>query len=388
MSIESRTRAWVEIDLDALRANFQVIRQRAGAERGVLPMVKANAYGLGVDRVVGALEREQPWGYGVATVEEGVALRALGIARPILVATPVPPGEEGRAVEARLTPSVSDIASLLRLRSAAEAAGGDALDVHIEIDTGMGRSGFDWRQASKWGPELVRVAGREATAAVRCAGAFTHFHSADEPEGRAATEEQARRFEEALAELRVDRSSLVVHAANSAGALRWPELAGDLVRPGIFLYGGHAAPGLADDGAVPPPDPVVSIRARLSLVREVPAGSTAGYGATYEATRPERWATAAIGYGDGLPRTLGNRGWALVRGRRVPVRGRVSMDSVVLDVSDVTGVEAGDVATFVGSDGDARVTLDEAASLGGTISYEILTRMGARLPRVYVGGQA
>lgn len=377
MSIESRTRAWVEIDLDALRANFQVIRQRAGAERGVLPMVKANAYGLGVERVVEALAPLRPWGWGVATVEEGAALRAAGVAGVILIATPMPPGEEARAVEARLTPSVSDLASLERLRAAAKAALGGPIDFHVEIDTGMGRSGFDWRAADAWGAHVAAHA-----APLRWTGAFTHFHSADEAEGESPTAEQSRRFEDAIGKLPVDRARLVVHTANSAAGLRWPERAGALVRPGIFLYGGHAIAAAAQNALAP--TPVASMRARVSLVRDVPPGSTSGYGAIYTAPSKERWATAAIGYGDGLPRALGNRGWALVRGRRVPIRGRVSMDSVVLDVSGVEAVEAGEIATFVGTDRDERITLEQVAELADTINYEILTRMGPRLPRVYV----
>ena len=384
MSNGSRTRAWVEIDLDALRANFQVVRELAGPERGVLPMVKANAYGLGVDAVVDALEPLSPWGYGVATVAEGVALRHLDLACPILVATPIPPGEESIAVAAELTPSVSDLGSLERLRRAAEAAS-TPIDFHVEIDTGMGRSGFEAARAAAWGRALLEVAPPNDAGPLRWTGAFTHFHSADEPDGERATREQMRRFEAALAELPVERSTLIVHAANSAGAIRFPDAGLDLVRPGIFLYGGRIAP----EGSGAEPGAVVAIRARISLVRDVPAGSTAGYGATYTAARAERWATAAIGYGDGLPRTLGNAGSALVRGRRVPLRGRVSMDSVVLDVTDVPGVEAGDVATFVGADGAERLTLDEVAATAGTISYEILTRMGERLERVYEdGGEA
>lgn len=378
MSIESRTRAWVEIDLDALRANFQVIRQSAGAEQGVLPLVKANAYGLGMDRIVAALEPAEPWGWGVACATEGLDLRAAGVARRILVVTPIPPGEEPHVVEARLTPSVSDLGSLERLAAAARHAG-TPIDFHVEIDTGMGRSGFDWRLAGTWGAAVAARAGP-----LRWTGAFTHFHSADEPEGREPSREQWRRFEAALAELPVARAALVVHAANSAGALRWPEPGADLVRPGIYLYGGHAAPGAADESPRLAPRPVVAIRARLSLVRDVPPGTTCGYGATYTTVGSERWATAAIGYGDGLPRSLGNRGWALVRGRRVPIRGRLSMDSLVLDVSDVPAAEAGEIATFVGEDEGERITLEEAAALAGTIGYEVLTRLGTRLPRVYL----
>lgn len=375
MSNGSRARAWAEIDLAALRANFQVVRERAAAAKGVLPMVKANAYGLGVEAVLDALEPLDPWGYGVATVAEGRALRALDISRPILVATPVPPGEEGAAVDAELTPSVSDVGSLRRLAAAAEAAGA-TIEFHVDIDTGMGRSGFPGADAARWGREVLDAAGP-----LRWTGAYTHFHSADEDDGRAATLEQARRLEAALAALPVARDELVVHAANSAAALRWPELAYDLVRPGIFLYGGRIAPA---DSEAPEPRPVVAIRARLSLVRDVAAGTTAGYGATYTAAQPERWGSAAIGYGDGLARAFAQNGGALVGGRRVSPRGRVSMDSVVLDVTGVPDVEAGAVATFVGSDGAETIALDDAAATMGTISYEVLTRMGERLERVYL----
>ncbi len=378
MSNGSRTRAWVEIDLAALRANFQVVRQHAGTGRGVLPMVKADAYGLGVAAVVDALEPLEPWGYGVATVAEGLALRALDVSRPILVATPLPPGEESTAVNAELTPSISDVGSVRRLRAAAETST-SPIDFHVEIDTGMGRAGFPAADAARWGREVLEAAG-----ALRWTGVFTHFHSADEANGADSTQEQVRRFDAAIAALPVRRSELLVHAANSAAAVRWPELAYDLVRPGIFLYGGRIAPA---DSDVPEPTPVVALRTRLSLVREVSAGTTAGYGATYAATEAARWASAAIGYGDGLPRSLGNKGGALVRGRLVPMRGRVSMDSIVLDVSGIDGVEAGDVATIVGSDGDGSLMLDEVAALAGTISYEILTRMTERVERVYSAWQ-
>ena len=337
-------------------------------------MVKANAYGIGMAEVVRTLEPLDPWGYGVAAVEEGVALRGLGVRRPIFVATPIPPGSEADAVMAGLTPSVSDVGSLTRLRAAAEAAGG-SIDFHVEVDTGMGRSGFDAASAAEWGRAV-----RDGAGPLRWTGALTHFHSADEAEGEKATRDQMRRFEVALDALPVRRTNLVVHASNSAAALRYPDLALDLVRPGIFLYGGAIAPL---GSGVPEPQAVAAIRARISLVREVPGGTTAGYGATHVTDNAATWATAAIGYGDGLPRALGNRGFALVRGRRVPIIGRVSMDSVVLDVSAVPGVVAGDVATLVGHDGDDALLLDEVAGLAQTISYEILTRLGARLERIY-----
>jgi alanine racemase len=169
--------------------------------------------------------------------------------------------------------------------------------------------------------------------------------------------------------------------SNSAAALRRPDLSLDLVRPGIFLYGGDAGEGL------PEPEEVVAVRARIVLVKDVPAGTTLGYGSTYASTRAERWATLGIGYGDGLPRALGNRGSAVVRGQRVPIVGRISMDLTVVDVTDLPGPEAtpGEIATLIGSDGKGRIPLEEAAALAGTIGYEVLTGLTSRLPRVWMG---
>jgi alanine racemase len=174
----------------------------------------------------------------------------------------------------------------------------------------------------------------------------------------------------------------MVHAANSSAALRWPELRADAVRPGIFLYGGRAAeavvPGIAE------PEAVVALRARVVRVRRVPPGTTVGYGATHAARAWEQWATLPIGYGDGVRRTLGNRGSALLRGCRVPFIGRTSMDMTVVEVSAVPDVPVGEVATLIGRDGESEIRLDDVAALAGTISYEILTSLTGRLPRVEV----
>ena len=214
---------------------------------------------------------------------------------------------------------------------------------------------------------------------MRWTGIFTHFHSADVAEGRSVAG-QWERFEDPLVELPVPRDRLLVHAANSAAALRWPERAADAVRPGIFLYGGRPGPGLDD---VPEPRAVVSVRARLSHVRTVRAGATVGYGATYRASGPERWGTLAMGYGDGLPRILGNRGEALVRGRRVPIIGRVSMDLTTVLLDGVEEAALDDVATLIGRDGTERITVDDVAGQAGTIGYEILVSVGSsRLPRI------
>jgi alanine racemase len=367
------TRAWIEVDLDAMRANYDTIRRSVGASVAVIPMVKADAYGLGVESAVRALEPLEPWGYGVATAGEGASLRGLGVTRPVLVVTPLAPGEVDLAARSRLTVAISSLVGLEAWRAAADRMG-EPLDFHVEVDTGMGRSGFDWRDRGEWAPAVASL----ASSSVRWTGCFTHFHSADSPdEGPSLA--QWERFRETLVQLPVPADALMVHAANSAAALRWPRFAADAVRPGIFLYGGRPAPDVA---GVAPPRPVASVRARLALVRVVPAGSTAGYASTYAARNEERWGTISIGYGDGLPRALGNRGSALVGGVRVPMIGRLSMDLLTVLLWDAPAARPGDVVTLIGADGDERITLDEVASLVDTIGYEILTGLGRRLTRI------
>ncbi len=374
MSNAHDTRAWVEVDLDAVRANFGTVAETARPRVGVLPMVKANGYGLGAERLVRALEPLSPWGFGVAAVAEGIALRELGVERTIVVFSPVPVGEVEAAADADLVPAISDLGGLERWAEQGRRRG-RPLAYHLEIDTGMGRCGFDWREVGTWGPAV-----RDASTA-RCAGVFTHFHSADEADP-SVTEVQWERFQDALVQLGVDRDEVLVHAANSAASVRWPELGLDLVRPGIFLYGVQAA---VSDELAPRPVPVVAVRSRIILVKEVPAGTTVGYGATHAAERPERWGTLAIGYGDGLPRALGNRGSALVRGRRVPIIGRISMDLTVVDLTDVPDAGVDDVVTLMGTDGAGEIRVEEVAGIVGTIGYEILAGLGQRLPRVEVG---
>ncbi len=355
-----------------LRRNLERVRVSVGPGVRLLPMVKADAYGTGLAGAVQALAATDAWGFGVATVEEGIALRALGIVRPVVVLSPVPPGSVAAAVGADLEIAVSSFETLDLMDS---AAAGRRPAFHLEVDTGMGRAGFDWREAADWGPRIHRA----HAAGLRWAGCFTHLHSADE--SRPSVDEQWGRFQEALALAGRPSGDFLVHALNSAGAMRCPEYAADLVRPGIFLYGGAVGAGL------PLPEEIVSVHARVAHVRSAPPGTTVGYGATYRSGGEERWATLSIGYGDGLPRILGNRGYALIRGQRVPVVGRISMDVTVVDITRVRDVRPGDVATFIGADGTQRITLDEVAATAGTISYEILTGFTPRVGRIWTDGR-
>jgi alanine racemase len=371
MSTENRDRAWVDVSASALRENLQKIQDAVGGSVSMLPMVKADAYGLGVAEVVAALEPLDPWGYGVATVGEGIGLRRMGVEKPILLCSPIPPGSYEAAVEYGLSVSISGFAGLSSLETAAAAAGKPGR-FHLEIDTGMGRAGFDWRQVEEWGSAVVP----SVASSLIWEGCFTHFHSAD-GDDESPTETQWNRLLETVNGLPSKPSDLKVHACNSPGSLRRPDFAGDLVRPGIFLYGGVAG------DALPPPSPVASLRARIVHIKDARPGDTSGYGATYSARGPERWATAAIGYGDGLPRLLSNRGEGVIRGRRARIVGRISMDVSVLNVTHFPDAELGDIVTFFGRSGGDEIALEEVAGHAGTINYEILTGLTRRLPRIW-----
>ncbi len=360
----------MEVRPGALRRNLRRIRESIGDAAAVIPMVKADGYGLGMEDVVRALEPEDPWAFGVATVEEGMRLRGAAVTAPVIIFSPVPPGSYDSAVAHDLTLTVSDLESVERVAAAASRTG-LAGRFHVEIDTGMGRSGFDWMRVTEWGADLVD---RTSDTSI-WEGCFTHFHSADLADD-ATTRAQWERFTEALERLKLP-AGVVIHLCNAAAALRYPNFAADAVRPGIFLYGGGIGAGVAA------PEEVVRVQARVTLIRDVPAGATLGYGATYCSSGDERWATLGIGYGDGFPRVLGNRGSVLLSGRRVPIIGRISMDMTVVDITGDDGVEVGEIATLIGADGDFAITLEEVADLAGTISYEILTGFTARLPRIW-----
>ncbi len=374
-STVSRSRAWVEVQLDRLRANALAVQRSVGTAVGILPMVKADAYGLGMPAVVRSLLPMEPWGFGVATVDEGIGLRSADWSGRALVFSPTLPADLERAAAADLTLCFSSVQMIERWATLASDLQ-RKLRFHVEIDTGMGRAGFPAERACEWGEAVQRAAqGR-----LEWEGCFTHFHSADEPDP-SSVDVQWQRFQEAVASLpRVPAGEprRVLHVANSAASMRRADLAVDLARPGIFLYGGGV-------GAEEAPLPIAALRARVVHLRDAVAGTSTGYGATYKAHKGQRWGTLAIGYGDGVPRALANSGGkVLVRGRRVPIIGRISMDMTVVDLTELPEVGTGEVATIIGSDGPEEILLDEVARRCGTISYEILTGLTSRLPRVYL----
>jgi alanine racemase len=350
-------RAWVEVDLGALKGNARIMADRAQVP--IVPMVKADAYGLGAVAVVRALEALEPWGYGVATIDEGEELRAAGIDRHILVLTPLLPWDFDSARAAHLTPVLGDPAAIAQWH----AAGGGAW--HLGIDTGMHRAGLPWWRIAEALP-VVAMHPPE--------GACTHFHSADRSDGTGQLQQE--RFRGAIEALPARPRFL--HAENSPALERRSPSPWDLARPGVFLFGVGG-----DEGAAAQPLPVAAIRGRIVALREVPDGESVSYAATFRAKGVRRIATVALGYADGYRRSLSNRGWALIHGQRVPVAGLITMDMTMLDVTDVP-CTVGDVATLMGQDGDEVLDVNELARTADMSPYELLTGLRQRLPRVYV----
>ena len=352
---EAPDRAWLDVDLGALVRNARFFQSLI--ETPLLPMVKADGYGLGAVAVARALEPVEPWGFGVATVAEGAELRAAELDRPIVVFTPLTPDPAlvaaMRALDLR--PVIGDLEALDAWRS----AGGGPF--HVEIDTGMSRAGFRWHDEAGITALRGRLASRDGWE-----GIFTHFHSADTDPG--ATRVQAERFEAVLACLG-DRPPLV-HLTNSAAAGHPDDFGGNLARPGIFLYGARA-------GSLTP-EPVARLRARVVALRRLRPGDTVSYGAEWRAGRETTIATLGIGYGDGVPRALGDGALVELNGDGVPIIGRVTMDMLMVD-AEARPVRVGDVATIFGG----RFDLDTMAVLAGTIPYELLTRIAPRVPRRY-----
>jgi len=350
-------RAWVEVDLGALRRNGAALANRARVP--LLAVIKADGYGLGAVRVAGVLEPLAPWGFGVATVAEGVELRDAGVTRPILVLSPVLPDEYDAIRSAELRPSLGSAAAIT------EWMRPGAGPWHLSIDTGMNRAGISWTEVESL---------RETLGRAQPEGAYTHFHSADAND--TSVSEQLRRFRCALESLPARPRYL--HAENSPALERGGVSPWDLARPGVFLYG--VGGGV---GATMSPEPVAHLRARVIDLRSVPDGDTVSYGATWRAQGTRRIATLGIGYADGYRRALSNRGVVLLNGTRVPVAGIVTMDMTMIDVTDVP-CEVGDVATLIGRDGDDVLTVDEVAATAQILSYELLVGLKLRVPRFYL----
>ncbi|MBI3647363.1 MAG: alanine racemase [Actinobacteria bacterium] len=358
----------VEVDLEAIRHNVRALKPEASE---LMAVVKANGYGHGDVAVArAALEAGATW-LGVALVEEGAGLREAGIDAPILVLSELPPGSEREALARDLTPSLYSEVGLARL---VEAAGERRVGVHVKVDTGMHRVGVFPPE------EAPAFAERVAGAGLVVEGLWTHFARSEEDE--ATTKEQLSRFLDVGDEVRRRGiSPRYLDAANSGATILHPEAHLDRVRAGIAIYGLEPGPGV---GASLDLRPALAWRSAVTMVRRLPAGEAVSYGHRYRLERPSTLATVPVGYADGYVRLLSSRADVLIRGRRCRVAGSVTMDQLLADCGDLE-VEPGDEVTLIGRQGDEVVSAEELARLSGTICYEVVTRIGERVPREHTG---
>lgn len=366
------------VNLDHYAANVQAMKQHIGDQVELMAVVKANAYGHGMLCCARtAVEAGAGW-LAVARIEEGLHLRAKGVTAPILVIGPPNPRllEKGITAGIALAAGTPEILAQIGVEA---ARAGRRARVHLKIETGLHRYGIDRASVQELACRAVSDPGIELE------GIYTHFATADELDD-GFLDVQVGRFEETWRDLRQAGARFAfAHAANSAAALRQviPHLE-DGTRP--VVRAGYALYGLSPSGEVPVTGafrPVLTLKSRIARVFTLEAGEGVSYGRTFVAERPTRCATLPIGYGDGFSRALSNRGWALVKGVRCPIRGRVAMDQTVIEVDQVPGVAFGDEAILIGEGEDA-MTVDIIASLSGTIGYEIVTALSERLPRVFL----
>ncbi len=369
---------YVEIDLDALRHNFLLARRQAGEGRRVLAVVKADAYGHGAARVAPVLQESGADLFGVAIVEEGVALRQAGIERPILVLGGIYPGQEEEILRHRLTPCLFDLDVARRLNAAARRAG-TVIPYHFKTDTGMGRIGF---RPEEWAEVLQTLSTLDGLV---LEGVLSHLALADEAD-HPFNDEQLRRFRELLAQVRqAGFRPALIHLSNSASFFSRDIPECNLVRPGIVLYGGEPAPHLAGHLEL---QPVMSFRTSVVQVKTVPAGTGVSYGHRFVAGRETTLAAIPVGYADGYSRHLSGRGEVLIHGCRAPIAGTVCMDWTLIDVTAIPGVRVGDEVTLLGRDNGCCITAEEWAAKIGSISYEVFCQVSKRVPRLYKDSQA
>ena len=355
---------YARVSLDAILRNLAFVKARLDKGTAVMAVVKSDAYGHGIVEVSKAIEKAGASGLGVAFTEEGVVLRRAGVRAPVFVLSGFQHGEEDYLLEYGLIPLIYDIGQADRLNRAAKKKG-RRVDVHVKIDTGMGRLGFPYKDTAAF-DRLLKTADN-----LNIAGIATHM--SDAGGSPAFTRLQITRFNAVRAMLEASlRGRLTAHIANTDTLLRYPAAHFDMVRPGISLYG-YGAPGLR---------PSLHVFSRLISIKTLAKGSYISYGRTLRLKRDTRTGVVPVGYADGYPRALSNKGFVGVRGRKARVLGRVTMNHIMIDLTHI-GAGVGDRVLVMGKDGTMRIGADELASLGSTISYELLCGMGSNVRREY-----
>lgn len=372
-------RTWVEIDLDSIAHNYRLVRKLTGDKVKIMAVVKANAYGHGSEMAAPMLESCGVDWFGVSNLMEAVVLRQSGVEKPILIMGYTPVERARQLFEFNITQTLLDADYAARLAAAAEKEG-VIVDAHIKLDTGMNRVGF---QCSDDGDELISEVSRLCyIPSLRVSGVFTHFAAADESSdfARKYTETQHARLMEVCRVLEENAYSLDIHCCNSAGTVFYPQYHHSMVRPGIILYGcsptGEAIPGL-------PLKPAMKLVSVVEMVKTIKKGEKVSYGCTYTAPRDMKIATIPIGYADGYPRGLSNKGFVYAGGKLAPVVGRICMDQLMIDASGISVKPDDPVALF---GGDSPIEIETVASLLGTVNYELMCGISRRVQRVFLKG--
>lgn len=365
-------RAWAEIDLDALTRNYERIVSRLEAGTGVMAVIKADAYGHGAIQVARHLQELGVWGFGVGDSHEALDLRESGISLPVLILGAIVEGEIERVLENGVSVSIHSHTSAERLdRETARRQ--QRLKVHLLVDTGMGRLGVPCERAESLARRIAASPGLEFV------GVGTHYASTNDANDP-FLHQQLSRFREVASSLsRAGIYPEIYHASNSGAIFSTITDHLNVVRPGIALFGIHPSPSFRSEVDL---DPVMSLRSQVVFMKDLPAGSPLGYNCSYVTERSTRIATVSIGYNDGYPYRLTGRGRVLIHGQSAPVVGAVTMDYIMADIGHIAGVDVGDMATIIGSDGDRSITVDEIAEKAGTIPYEITCSIGKRVRRI------
>ncbi|MBI5416853.1 alanine racemase [Candidatus Poribacteria bacterium] len=365
--------AWAEIEIDNIAHNIQKLRQRVGSDIKIIAVIKANAYGHGACEIANALLENGADFLGVATHYEGRALRKSGITKKIFITNAILPEEAKKIIRYELTPFVYTKELIIALNNEGEKLN-KLIPVHIKVDTGMGRLGVAPENFLDFLAEFKNLKN------LKIEGILTHFARADKDEEY--TRFQLKRFSDILQKLKDDKINIdFIHSANSAALLKYTYTHFNMVRPGISLYGLYPSAEFHD---IIDLKPVMRVKSKVAYIKSVPIGTSISYGQTFVTSRPSVIAIVPVGYADGYPRLLSNNGEVLINGKRAKVVGNVCMDSFMVDVTDFQSVKLGDIVTLLGPDGDREISAEEWAEKTGTINYEIVSRIGHRLPRVYI----
>lgn len=367
-------RVYAEINLDAIVKNVDNLMALTKENTGALAVVKADGYGHG-DVAVAKAVAQKVTGYAVATLDEAVNLRENGVKKPILVLGYVDPYEFDILVSYEITATVFDVETAQLLADAARVQKKQA-HCHIKVDTGMRRIGLE---PDENGIAIVKQI--TALKELSADGIFTHFAASDETD-KTSAEHQFKLFTDFTGRLEKEGIHFTYrHCANSAAVIDMPQVDLDMVRMGIAMYGMYPSDEVKKEKVEL--FPALDLKSHITMVKEIPAGEKVSYGGTFTTTRTTKLATVSVGYGDGYPRALSSKGYVLVRGQKAPIVGRVCMDQMMVDVTDIENVTRADIVTLIGKDGDAEITVEEIAALAGTFNYEFVCDLGKRIPRSY-----